>query len=359
VKWQNGPATLKTLAFLRWWSGELNMACRDAVARLAPRWQRTMTLYLDPRGATLIDDATGHRSELLCDVEGWGGLADEAPEAFTSELERFRRIRLVVDGKLAYCRTFRLPSAAAPYLASAINIQLPKLLPLDAASLLVDFEVNPSPPSEAFLTVRVAALRHTDIDPVVERLKKWGFQIVSTHTSDSPTAERRFKFGDHGGYRYRWGLRRVDKCLVGIAAMLAVACASLTVAEGYRSQKALSLAVESTESTARAALQNREALSSKLDPLATLARLEALPQAAEILWEITRSVPLNTFVTTFELKEHAVRMTGVTPDSAQVIKLLSSASSLSDIELKSSMSLGIGTGLDRFEIMAHTKEAVR
>jgi hypothetical protein len=359
VKWQVGDTAIKTAAFFRWWRSELRLAFQDTVARLAPRWHRSMTLYLEGGRAALIDDAGCTRGEFVCGVQGWAGLANELPEAFKSTSEHSRRIRLVVSGKLAYFRMLRLPRAAAPHLTSAVAIQLSKLLPLDASKLLVDFGPIPSASNETLIAVEVAALRRVDVDPIVERLKGWGFQIVTTHVSDSPTAERRFKFADHGAYHYQWGLRRVDRILVGIAAVLSIACASLAAAESYRSQKALDLAKDSTDAAAQIALQRREELSSKLDPLTTLSHLEATTKATGILWQLTTAVPLNTWITTFELKERALRITGVTPDSAQVVKMLSSASVLNDIELKSSMSLGVGTGLDRFEITAHIKEAAQ
>jgi general secretion pathway protein L len=359
VKWQRGDATIKTAAFFRWWMSELRLACQDTLARLAPRWHRSTTLYLEGGRAVLFDDAGCTRGEFLCSVQGWAGLADELPEAFKSASEHSRRIRLVISGKLAYFRTLRFPQAAAAHLTSAVAIQLPKLLPLDASKLLVDFKPLPSTSNETLIAVDVAALRRADIEPSVERLKGWGFQIVSTHVSDSPTAERRFKFEDHGTYHHQWALRRLDRILVGIAAVLSIACASLAAAESYRGQKALELAKASTDRVAQVALQRREDLTSKLDPLAALSRLEATPNATGILWQLTTAIPPNTWITTFELKERALRITGVTPDSAQVVKMLSSAFVLNDIELKSSMSLGVGTGLDRFEITAHIREAAQ
>ncbi len=66
---------------------------------------------------------------------------------------------------------------------------------------------------------------------------------------------------------------------------------------------------------------------------------------------------LGRRVTTLELKDRHIGIVGISPNSGNVVKLMSSSQLLNDVELRSSMSLGIGTGLDRFEITAELKDA--
>jgi general secretion pathway protein L len=74
-----------------------------------------------------------------------------------------------------------------------------------------------------------------------------------------------------------------------------------------------------------------------------------------LLAELTALVPQNTWLTTLELKDQHLRIVGVSPNSGNVVKLASSSRLMSDVQLRSSMSLGVGTGLDRFEITAELK----
>ena len=110
-----------------------------------------------------------------------------------------------------------------------------------------------------------------------------------------------------------------------------------------------------TRSPASAALLHRQQLLARLEPLSALAQLEAAPSVAALLADVTMLVPQNTWLTTLELKDQNLRIVGVSPNSGNVVKLMSSSQVLNDVELHSSMSLGIGTGLDRFEIKAQLK----
>jgi general secretion pathway protein L len=77
--------------------------------------------------------------------------------------------------------------------------------------------------------------------------------------------------------------------------------------------------------------------------------------AAEILADVTARVPQDTWLTTFELKGRTLRLVGLSPDAATVVKLLTDSSQLTGVELRSSTSAGPGTGKDRFEITAEVK----
>jgi Tfp pilus assembly protein PilN len=112
-----------------------------------------------------------------------------------------------------------------------------------------------------------------------------------------------------------------------------------------------------TRVPAAAALAHRQELLARLEPLHALVELETAPSATALLAEVTMRVPKNTYLTTLELKDRHVRIVGVSPNSGNVVKLVSSSQLLNDVALRSSMSLGIGTGLDRFELTAELKGA--
>jgi len=166
---------------------------------------------------------------------------------------------------------------------------------------------------------------------------------------------RRFRFKDDGVFGHRFQLRRSDRVLIFAAATLGLACASVAATESYRSHVSLEQAKTVTHVPASTALARRQQLLARLEPLSALARLEATPSADALLAEITMLVPTNTWLTTFELKDQHLRIVGVSPNSGNVVKLVSSSQLFSGVQLRSSMSLGIGTGLDRFEIAAELK----
>ena len=253
-------------------------------------------------------------------------------------------------------RQFQVPLAVLPHLDGAIALLLPKLLPLDAKELLTDFAVASRDPTNRAACIDLAALKKTDVNPVLDHLRAWGLQIFSTHLGE-PTSTRRFRFSADGVFGFALKLQRSDRVLIGVAATLGLACASVAATESYRSQVSLEQAKTATRVTAATALAHRQELLARLEPLHALAELEAAPSATALLAEVTMLVPQNTYLTTLELKGSHVRIVGVSPNSGNVVKLMSSSQLLNDVALRSSMSLGIGTGLDRFELTAELKGA--
>jgi general secretion pathway protein L len=343
--------------FMRWWIAELQSCGNDLMEIWAPNWRRALTVYAGPSRLLFLDPESatpGTIFEIACE----GSIADLPqlmPAPLASAVEANHRVRVVVSDERAYVQQLQMPLAALAHLDSAIAIQLPKLLPLDSSQLLTDFEVTATDSTKGTINIDLAALKRADIDPLMKRLRAWGLRITSTHLGHTPEGAYRFEFDSGKTMGHQSSLRRMDRVLLGVAATLGLACASLAATESYRSQAALDREKTLTHVPASAALSRREQLLSRLEPLSALAQLESAPPAAALLAEVSTLVPQNTFITNFELKEGALRIVGLSPNSANVVKLVSSSALLNEVQLRSSMSVGIGTGLDRFEITAKSK----
>jgi hypothetical protein len=153
----------------------------------------------------------------------------------------------------------------------------------------------------------------------------------------------------------RLRLTRLDRRLVAVAAGLGLACATLAAAESYRAAAALEQAQLATHGGASSALAARQMLESRLAPFRKLTQIEAAPNLSAVLAELGTLVPKDAWITTLEFKPGHLRLVGVSPDPAALVTRLTASDIWTDIELRSSLSAGIGTGQDRFEITATTK----
>jgi general secretion pathway protein L len=348
-----GNSLRLTSRFLRWWAAELNASANDLIGSLNPRRRRILNVYWDSTHLVVVD-GSGPEPKVVVEIPS-GQLPETTPPELKGARERTTRARLFVSSEKAFIRQVQVPLAVLPHLDSAIALQLPKLLPLDAEELLTDFEIARRDSTNNVAHIDLVALKKADVNPILERLRAWSLQIVSAHVGESSASTHRFRFLRNGAFRHGLKLHRSDRILVGVAAALALACASVAVAESYRSQVSLDHAKAVTHDPAAAALTRRQELLARLEPLKALAELEAAPSTAALLAEVTMLVPQNTYLTTLELQRGHVRVVGVSPNSGDVVRLLSSSKLLNDIELRSSMSLGIGTGLDRFELTAELR----
>jgi general secretion pathway protein L len=345
-----------TSRFLRWWAEELKLCAEDLVGVLLRQRRRVLTVYWDATRLLVVDE---HSSDPKSPIEipgvGAAGWPQTMPAALAAMCEQTNRVRLVVSPERAYVRQFQLPLAVLPHLDAAMALQMPKLLPVDASKLLTDFELNSNVTADSLACIDLAALKRADVNPVLEILRAWGLHVVSTHLGPPLQQARRFKFADQGASGRQFKFRGSDRALAIAAATLGLACVSVAATESYRSQVSLEQAKTATRAPASAALARRQQLLARLEPLNALTQLEATPSAAALLAELTALVPQNTWLTTLELKDQHLRIVGVSPNSGNVVKLASSSRLMSDVQLRSSMSLGVGTGLDRFEITAELK----
>jgi general secretion pathway protein L len=339
--------------FLRWWAAELDSIGHECLTLMVPKHHRALTVFVDMKHVLIIDGEASLRTT-LADIP-YDSRNISLPETLPSmavDSVRRRRVHVVMAAQMAFIRRVRLPLAARGHLKSMMSLQYPKLLPLDAALLFTDFKILASEFPKQFVDIDLAALKRSDVEPFLERIRGWGFRIASLHVGKNAKDKPRFQFSIAGAGARESYLGRLDRLLIGCAASLGLACTAIAATETYRAKYALGQAKELTSAPAESALSRRQQLLRRLDPLLALSRLEGAPTAAALVADITERVPHDTWLTTFELKEHHLRIVGLSPDSAGLVRRLSGSSLLSDVQLRSSMSVGIGTGKDRFEITA-------
>lgn len=345
--------------FLRWWATELAACAAELMGLIAPRWRAPVVVYIDS-GRLLIrtEGAANTLAEVEVERDHFrSALPERLPDPLPSLLERGRRARLVIATGNAFVRQWRLPLAAVPHLKSAISLHLSKLLPMQRAQLLTDFEIAAADPAKGVVDIEVAALKRLDVEPMLKSMQAWGLRVTSIRLADTPDSRERFRIASADLSGREWRVRRADRVLIGTAAALSLACAAVAATQSYRSQRTFEQAKGQTSILAASALSQRQSLLARLDPLIALSRVQSAPGAPELLADVTKLVPHDTWLTTFELKERRLRLVGLSPDPAAVVKLLASSALLNDVELRSTMSAGIGTGKDRFELTAETKES--
>jgi general secretion pathway protein L len=340
--------------FLRWWWSELAAALQDGLSSVAPRWRRPLTVRIAPDRVVVTDSAADSNTIAIEfeRVPNNAPLPTVLPDIVGRSIEAGRRVTVLISAHYGFVNRLSLPLAAKPHLASAVALQLPKLLPMDPAALLSDYRVTRTDVDRARLDIEVAALRRSDVEPLLVVIRGWGLRIADLQLEPTPREQTRFQFATGTGDGRLASISRRDRMLLGAAVCLGLACAATAVAQGYRADRALAQAQERTTTEASAALAARLQLNARLAPLQSLSEIERSERTAAILSELSLLIPLDTWLTTFELKGRQIRLVGLSPDTSGLVKRLASANQLADVELRSSMSAGIGTGKDRFEVSA-------
>jgi hypothetical protein len=357
MKHLTSTAMRNVLKFLSWWLRELSTALEALRSLLLPRWRRSVTVYVSRSRLKIVEGDSPSNSAILemTRTESGSDLMHALSEAQRATLGGRRRARLVFDSELAFVRPLSMPLAALPHLASAIELQLPKLLPVNASLLRSHFEILAIDPDGASVDIELAALKRSDIDPIENALEQWGLQLGSVHLGSDSDARVRFKFGASNARSSPFAITRVDTFWAASAAALAVCAVAVFAVQAVRAHKSLERALAQTSAQAAAVLQQRQRLISRLETLSLISQAERTPTAAAILADVTAHLSRDAWLTTFELKGRDLRLVGLSSESAAVVKELAASALVTDVELHSSMSAGTNTGKDRFEITAQVK----
>jgi len=357
MKYVTSAALRNALKFLNWWVLELTTVLEALRSQLIPGWRRSLTVYVSRSRLQIVEGDSRSNSAIfeVARAERSSELALALSEEQRASLGGRRRARLVFNSELAFVRTLRMPLAALPHLASAVELQMPKLLPMNAGLLRSDFEIVAIDPEGAAVDVELAALKRSAIDPIENALNHWGLQLASIHLGTDSDSRVRFTFGAPDAPANRFAITRVDTfCAAGAAAM-AVCAVGIFAVQTIRAHKSLEEALTQTNSPAAAVLQQRQRLIARLETLSLISQAERAPTAAAVLADVTAHLNREAWLTTFELKGRDLRLVGLSSESAAVVRELAASALITDVELHSSVSAGNSTGKDRFEITAQVK----
>jgi general secretion pathway protein L len=352
-------ALRQSLGFLSWWLTELREVLEDVRSHLAPRWRRSLTVYVARSHVKIVDgDVRSNPVTIEMPVAELGSseAASSLSAAQSAVLASGRRARLVFDPQFAFIQPLHLPLATLPHLDSAIELQKPKLLPLEAAALRTDFEIVAVEQHSGTVKVELAAIKRGDIEPIEKAIEQWGLRLGSIHLGRADEDARlRFKFGASDARAGNYAMTRTDTLLAGCAVIFALCATGVFAIQSVRAQKSLERALAQTSNEATAVLQQRQQLISRLDTLSLVADSERAPTAAAILADVTTHLNHDSWLTTFELKGRDLRLVGLSIDPAVLVKDLGTSPLIGDVELRSSMSANNSSGKEKFEIVAQVR----
>jgi hypothetical protein len=344
------------LQFLSWWMSELTTILHDVLAHVAPGWRRHLTAYISRQRLRIVDGESPDAAEIVSVSRKAAGCGTdfEGLESNVSALERGRRIDLVFDTDFAFIQRLRMPLAVLPHIDSAVNLQLPRLLPINTASLRTTVTIASINADSGLIDVRVAAVKSAHIEVVERTLEGWGLRPRSVRLRSETQETLAFKFSGSRPSSGSQTLTRTDFTLALTAAMLAVSGAAVFAIEGYRAQSVLDRDLMLANTAASSVLEQRQRLIKRLDTIALPSIAERAPSAAAVLADVTTHVGHESWLTTFELKGRELRLIGLSPDPAVLVKSLSDSILITNVGLRSSMAAAARDRY-RFEITAQVK----
>ena len=336
---------LDVSAFLRWWGAGL-LAC------LPTSWRRLLiktpiSLVLEVLdNDMLVSQEQGEISEDLGRYEVQDGGAQI--QALAAKVQQ---IVLRLPASKALTKIITLPLAAEANLRQVVGFEIDRLTPFAPGQIVYDAHVVERQPAARRLMVRFFAAQRTLVDGQLKQLGALGLFPDSVHVAGAESnvnllpperRPRKSRVAQH----LQWAL-------LSIALLLLVAAALLPLWQQRNLVLELMPQVSAAQRQAEEVLALRETLEDSIASSHFLLqkRREKL-FAIDIVNELTRILPDNTWVEQLEIQGDALQVRGQSASASTLIGLVEASDLFSQVTFRSPVTADRRTGRDRFYLTA-------
>lgn len=339
--------------FLAWWRGELaGMLPGGLRRRLAGRRQ---TLRLTPAGDTLrIARRDGDREELLATVD----LASpDAGARVTAALHGYdpasTRIQVAVPEEKVLIKQVQMPLAAEENLREVLGFEMQRQTPFRAEQVLYNFRVLARRPGSQQLDVEMSVVPRAVVESVLGPLKSWGLIHAPDQGRSGDEGQNGGVFAfvaDSSGQTRAGRLRRL---LVAANAVLLVT----VIAVPFVQQREYLDELRTRLEAARAAAATAGELQQRIDDHRArarylFARKTGSPAVVELMEELSRRLPDDTWLFRAELRDGTVHLQGTSGRASALIAGLEDSRLLENVRFASPVTQDGASGRERFHVSA-------
>ncbi len=345
-------------AAFQWWVDELRAMIPERVTRGLARSADRLVL-LDEGDALELRLERGRSAERLAVLAGG---EDEAKRRVPAILRRSGLDRAVRAGAIEV--TMRLPAARG----TRTIIDLPLIAESNLREV-VSFELDrhtPFNPSQAYYAHRILAR-----DPTAKRLSVELTVVPRRVVADAAAAAAALgldldrvelaadsESGLSSGNLLpatapapRRAITRLNYALAAAAAVLAMVAIYLPISDAESRAAVLARDFAALKQSAeRAAALRKEIDGERKAARFVIDRKRANPSVSDLLAEITRILPDDTFLSEWQLRGSELELTGITASSSELVALLEQSRRFRGTNFRSAVTPDKQTGRERFHI---------
>lgn len=251
---------------------------------------------------------------------------------------------ICVPADVALTTRFSLPLAAEPNLADVVRFELDRRTPFSADQ--VHFAHRIVARDDSRIEVALTVAPKAAVADAFARAHAAGIKTVAIDVGGEPVS----LLPDAAPPRRSRVLVRAA-C---VAALLGGAfLAYQPVEEAAARAAALQRQIAAARAAADATVQQKEQLAKASDAARFLtARRQAIPSVSELLAELSRVLPDNTYLVQLNLREAELQVAGFSAATSELFPLIDRSSLLAEPKFRSAVVLDQAEGRERFEIGA-------
>jgi general secretion pathway protein L len=354
-RFQYGPAG----QFLSWWGSELKQAMPASWQEKLQHALRRVVVQLEDESLIINIDENRRlncveRLPLSTDTEWQRRQIEDCLE--TNDLDEATTI-LAIDIGAVLSKDLMLPTAAESNLAQVLAFEMDRQTPFKASEIYYDWEVVERDLSGQ-LSLKLYLVPRPAVDGAVRAVTERGLSLGGIDIMDGgrtlglnlmPPESRSRAVKRKARINYALGLA------VGIS--IAIVMAQSLYLRKHQVRE-LEEAIAAVQGQAREVMQIKEKIGDSSEAAGFLANRRAeSPLAIELLADVTRLLPDNTYLDRLVIGRESVQLQGKSQNAQALIELVNSSEILEGAAFRGSTRLDARTGLEIFEVNANIGEA--
>jgi general secretion pathway protein L len=352
--------------FFGWWVEELRQALPASWRRKLQYAMRRVTLGLDEHNLVVgVDENRALKVLGSFPLSDAATLQSDQIHDLLGERELLESPQFLVLGSSGVLRKeMKLPLAAESNLAQVLAFEMDRQTPFRASDVYYDWKVLGRDTQSGQVGIELFVVPRTQVDKSIELMKERGVRLAGVDIVDDETAasppvtmglnilppELRVS-----------GMSRKARTNLALGAAAIILLAAVMVQSLYfraHQLEELESAIAAVQDEARKVQRIKEQIEDSSEAASFLTvRRESAPLAIELLADITRLLPNDTYLDRLVIGQTSVQLQGKSQNAQQLIEAVNSSELLENASFRGSTRLDARSGLEIFEVNAEVRVA--
>lgn len=343
---KRGKSRLESLLpFLRWWLNEIKAMLPPSIRkvfsehRVRVRASHGMLKIIDPNSAVAEE-----RCHLLGSVDAIG--------SYVPGTGAKQRCDLLLDESMVLVRDLELPLEAERTLRRVLSFSMDRYTPFTEADVIFDYRIIRRDAADKKIYLMLYVAPRESVESIISELARMGLEPA---TIDVVTTSMNGQAGiDMCLPEWRsdtTGLSSMDKLLGLSALILLLAAVVVPVVQRQQAASGLERQLAGVQAQLQASESDRRALVERIEYMRQIQQqTSAMPAVLDVLLELTRLMPDESWAGQVSLKGGRVRLSGEASAASELLAQLSKSSIFSDPRFEAPLTQNPKTGHERFVI---------